>query len=124
MAQNKFRPFGDKSYDYYRLKQSLGYNNSGYGIKKYILPSGSIFVHDKYDTINGSPAEGCLTLCWTKDGNTYGNICGECQHFHASFRNTDLFEKVVDDTRKTKLEEIVSKLRDQLREAENELSNI
>ena len=51
-------------------------------------------VHDKEDSINGSIGDGCLKLCWTPDGNTYGWIAGGAMCFHAAFKRTDLFELV------------------------------
>lgn len=82
------RAFSDPRYEYYELTQDLGG----------ILPRGAIFVHDTDDTVNGSPAEGCLKLCWTPDGNIYfgrnGGISGGTVILHAEFRRTDLFQKV------------------------------
>lgn len=121
---DKLKPFGDRNYDYYRLTMNLGCNNSPYGSKKYILPQGSIFVHDKDNKADGSVGDGCLTLCWTKEGNTQGWICGECQHFHASFMYTDLFEKVEDDTKENELENIILKLEDQLKEVKDKLNKL
>ena len=122
MRNNKFKPLGDTNYEYYRLTKNLGYNNSGYSTKNYVLPQGSVFVHDVDDRINGSLAKGCLTLCWAEDGNCQGWICGECLHLHACFRNTDLFEKI--DSKEAKIREVISKLELQLSEAKKELEKI
>ena len=120
-----FRAFADENYDYYELTENLGYNNSGYGIHKYLLPKGAIFVHDKHDQVHGSIADGCLTLCWTPEGNCYGCLGGEGLHLHAAFKRTSMFklvkkgksamiaevEHVIEDLEK-KLEEAKEKLKE------------
>ena len=112
------RAFRDKNFDYYELMQPLGFNG-----KTYLVPDGAIFVHDTTDDVRGSIAEGCLKLCWTPDGNTYGCLCADTIVFHARFRVTDLFRKV--DTRKIdKLEELICNLEKQLSDAKNELQQI
>lgn len=121
------RAFSDDRYDYYALTRSLGFNNSGYGIKDYVLPKGSVFVHDKNDSKLGSIGEGCLKLCWTQDGNTYGGLCGETVIFHAIFKDTDLFKlvqsaKPVDDIEK--LKNTIENLKFELKKAEKELNNM
>lgn len=121
------RAFSDKRYDYYRLTKSLGFNNSGYGLKQYALPEGAIFVHDKNDRVKGSIAEGCLKLCWTPDGNTYGWIAGGGMCFHALFRNTDLFELVQssqDIEKAEKLENLINDLENQLQSAKEQLKEL
>ncbi len=44
------------------------------------LPAGTVFIHDKHDTMRGNVACGCLKNAWN-DGNTQGN---EEQHWCAS----------------------------------------
>lgn len=82
------RAFSLPQYDYYELLQDLGG----------VVPKGAIFVHDTDDDVNGSPAEGCLKLCWTPDGNVYYSsktgVCGGTVIFHAAFRNSDMFRRV------------------------------
>lgn len=95
------RAFSDNRYDYYELTQSLGYGN-----KDYILPKGSIFIHDKNDSKLGSIAEGCLKLCWTPDGNCYGSICGGAMMFHSAFINTDLFRLIQSSKENDKIEKL------------------
>lgn len=85
------RAFSDDRYDYYELTTSLGYVNNK---EEWILPKGTIFVHDTDDHELGSISNGCLKLCWTPDGNTYGSLCGGTVIFHAEFINTSLFELV------------------------------
>lgn len=87
------RAFSDSRYDYYELTRPLGEKNYKSERQKYLLPKGAIFVHDKDDDRLGSIANGCLKLCWTPDGSTYG-LCGGGMAFHAEFRNTDLFKLV------------------------------
>ncbi len=82
------KAFSLPQYDYYELLQDLGG----------IVPKGAIFVHDTNDNVSGSPAEGCLKLCWTPDGDVYlgtkGGVCGGTVIFHAEFRKSDMFRKV------------------------------
>ena len=121
------RAFSDKRYDYYRLTKSLGFNNSGYGIKNYALPEGAIFVHDKDDSVHGSIGDGCLKLCWTPEGNTYGWICGGTMCFHAAFRRTDLFELVQsakEISNVEKLENLIDDLENQLQKAKDQLKEL
>lgn len=97
------RAFSDPQYNYYELTKSLGLEDDG----RYLLPAGSIFYHDKNDSVKGSIGAGCLKLCWTPDGNCYGRICGDCMAFHASFKDTNLFklvqpEKVNEEIKKLK----------------------
>lgn len=121
------RAFSDKRYNYYELTQSLGFNNSGYGIKEHILPKGSIFVHDKDDNRLGSIGDGCLKLCWTPDGNCYGGLCGGAMMFHSAFKNTDLFilvQSSEDINKIKKLENLISDLENQLEIAKKQLKEI
>lgn len=113
------RAFSDNRYDYYELTQSLGFNDSGYGIKDYILPKGSIFVHDKNNSKLGSVSEGCLKICWTPDGDCYGGICGGAMMFHSVFINTDLFRIVQSSKDNDKIEKLVTLIND----LENQLEN-
>ena len=78
------RAFSDTDYAYHRLTQDL----------TDLLPKGAIFVHDPNDSIYGSISEGCLKLCWTPDGNCYGNLCAGTVIFHYAFVRTDMFERV------------------------------
>lgn len=112
------RAFENKSFDYYELTQPLGFNN-----REYLVPDGAIFVHDPTDDVRGSLAQGCLKLCWTPDGGTYGCLCADTVVFHADFRNTDLFKKV-DVFKIDKLEELIYNLEKQLSDAKNELKQI
>lgn len=112
------RAFEDKRFDYYELTQPLGFNG-----KTYLIPNGAIFVHDFNDNVRGSPADGCLKLCWTPDGNVYGCLCADTIVFHAEFRKTDLFKKV-DIHKIDKLEELICNLEKQLSDAKNELKKI
>lgn len=121
------RAFSDKRYDYYKLTKSLGFNNSGYGLKQYVLPEGAIFVHDKEDSVKGSIGDGCLKLCWTPDGNTYGWIAGGAMCFHASFKKTDLFELVqkAEDVEKIeKLENFIDDLEKKLKDVREQLKEL
>lgn len=102
------RAFEDGRYDYYELTQSLGLDNR---CKHYILPVGSIFYHDKHDSVRGSIADGCLKLCWTPDGNCYGWLCGDGMVFHASFKDTDLFRLVKPENYTEKINELKNTIR-------------
>jgi hypothetical protein len=89
--ENKYRGIGRGSkafscndVDYYRLNYDLGR-----------VERGSIFYHDKKDRIRGSIMQGCLKLCWTPDGSCYGGLCADTIVFHASFRETKMFTKVI-----------------------------
>ena len=77
------RAFEDPKYDYYRLTRDLGF-----------LKAGTVFYHDTDDSVGGSPANGCLKLCWTAAGDAPGGICGGTVIFHTRFMDTDLFQKV------------------------------
>jgi hypothetical protein len=64
--------------------------------------AGTLFVHDKKDTVYGSIMEGCLKLAWTDDGNcqketntdTAIGLCGGTIIFHASvLKNEEWFKK-------------------------------
>lgn len=116
-AVKSCRAFEDKRFNYYELTQDLGG----------LVPKGAIFVHDTDDKEYGSYAEGCLKLCWTKDGNCYkgrdGMICGGTVIFHASFRNTYMF-KLVMENKVSKLENLIYKLESQLESAKEELKKI
>ncbi len=119
------RAFSDKKYDYYELTQSLGLNN--YGIKNYILPKGSIFVHDRNDNRLGSIGNGCLKLCWTPDGSCYGDLCGGSMMFHALFKNTDLFKLIQHSeeiSEVQKLENLITDLESQLKSAKGQLEKL
>ncbi len=81
------RAFGSPYHSYYILQQDLGG----------ILPVGTVFVWDREDHVKGSVAEGCLKLCWTSDGNCFGNprktlLCGDTVIFHAEFRHSPMFK--------------------------------
>lgn len=81
------RAFASPYHSYYFLQQELGG----------ILPVGTVFVWDRFDNVRGSPAEGCLKLCWTSDGNCFRTsystgLCAESVVFHASFRKTPMFK--------------------------------
>lgn len=111
------RAYSDKRYDYYRLTQDLGG----------AVPAGAIFVHDTDDHISGSPACGCLKLCWTKDGNCFKGknhtIGGGTVVFHASFINSDMFE-IVSSSKNNELQNLISKLEVQLSSAKEELAKL
>ncbi|WP_346935340.1 hypothetical protein [Clostridium sp.] len=77
------RAFSDCNVDYYRLNYDLEH-----------VKRGSIFYHDKKDSIRGSLMEGCLKLCWTPDGNCYGGLCADTVVFHVNFRESNMFSKV------------------------------
>lgn len=118
------RAFADSQYDYYELTQSLGLDNKN---GQYVLPAGSIFYHDKNDSIKGSIGDGCLKLCWTPDGNCYGWICGDSMAFHASFKNTNLFklvqpEKYIDKV--NELKSLVFDLEEQLRSVREKIDKL
>lgn len=85
MKLETVRAFSDSRYDYYRLTKPFG-----------MLPAGTIFVHDPYDNMYGSPAQGCLKNCQAPDGSCYGGLCGGTVFLHYDFVNTDWFEKVED----------------------------
>lgn len=111
------RAFEDSRYDYYELTQSLGLDNNK---SCYILPKGSIFYHDKHDSVRGSIGDGCLKLCWTPDGDCYGWICGDSMAFHASFKNTDLFRLVCSES----YTEEVNELKNAIKVLESQLAEI
>jgi hypothetical protein len=124
MSDNGIRAFSDMSYDYYELTQSIGLDNNN---KEYILPAGSIFYHDKSDSVRGSIGDGCLKLCWTPDGNCYGWICGGSMAFHAAFKNTDLFRLVQPENYIDKVIELknaIAVLENQLEELRNKVNEL
>lgn len=82
MSVHSIRAFSDPKYTYYRLTRDLGE-----------LKEGAIFYHDPDDSCLGSPAQGCLKLCWASNGNCY-RYCGGAVIFHWDFVNSDLFEKI------------------------------
>lgn len=117
------RAFDNKRYDYYRLTRAIGLEKG----KGYLLPAGTIFVHDKDDSDLGSIADGCLKLCWTPDGSCYGNLCGETVIFHSAFKRTDMFELVQsasDFEKEEKLESLIQELEKQLQSAKDQLREI
>ncbi len=121
------RAFSDRRYDYYELTQPLGLKKSGCGIKNYILPKGSIFVHDKNDDKLGSIVDGCLKLCRTPDGNCYGCICGGIMVLHSLFKDTDLFQLVQSSEEVSKMEKLknlIADLENQLRSAREQLEKL
>lgn len=124
MSDNGIRAFSDMSYDYYELTKSIGLDNRN---NEYLLPAGSIFYHDKNDSVRGSIGAGCLKLCWTPDGNCYGWICGGSMAFHASFKDTDLFrlvqpEKYIDKV--NELKNAISVLESQLEELRKQVNEL
>lgn len=113
------KAFVDERFDYYELTESIGFLKHGVPL----LPKGSVFVHDTGDEIKGSPAEGCLKLCWTPGGGCYGSLCADSVIFHAEFRRSNLFKKV--DSRKIQsLKQLIENLSKQLDEAKAELSKL
>lgn len=114
------RAFSNMKYDYYELTIPLGRSNYG---GQYILPKGSIFVHDKDDDKLGSTAQGCLKLCWTPDGNCYGTICGDTVIFHASFKDSDLF-RLVQSEKEMRLKNLIIDLENQLENAKKQLEEL
>ena len=78
---HSIKAFSDSRYEYYRLTKNLGN-----------LEKGAIFYHDPDDCYFGSPAQGCIKLCWTPDGNCY-RYCGGAVIFHYDFVDSDLFER-------------------------------
>lgn len=119
------RAFSDKRYDYYELTTPLGYCENG-SKKDYLIPDGAIFVHDRDDSIKGTIGDGCLKLCWTPDGNTYGWICGGGMAFHPSFKNSDLFKLVQPAENKItkKLVNLINDLENQLEKAKEQLEQL
>lgn len=118
------RAFQDGRYDYYELTQSLGLDNRR---SHYILPAGSIFYHDKHDSVKGSIGDGCLKLCWTPDGDCYGRLCGDSMAFHAAFKNTDLFRLVQPESYADKINELkdtINTLERQLADAKEQLNKL
>ena len=82
------KAFSNPNHTYYRTTKDIGF-----------LPAGTIFFHDKEDTLYGSIAKGCIKLCWSPSGDCVGNIeqriCGGTVIFHYSFvEKSDLFEEV------------------------------
>ena len=114
------RAFSDIKYDYYELTKPLGLSKYH---DQYILPKGSIFVHDKDDDKLGSVAQGCLKLCWTPEGNCYGTICGDTVIFHASFKDSDLF-RLVKSEKEMRLKSLIINLEEQLEDAKKQLQEL
>ena len=79
MSVHSIRAFSDPKYTYYRLTRDLGE-----------LKEGAIFYHDPDDSCLGSPAQGCIKLCWASNGNCY-RYCGGAVIFHWDFANSDLW---------------------------------
>ena len=110
------RAFSDKRYDYYELTCDMGWNEKR---EEFLLPAGTIFVHDTDDHVNGSIAQGCLKNCWIPTGNTYGKLSGGTVILHAYFKNTTMFrliqEKETDEKQIlneiTEIEQKLEKLR-------------
>lgn len=117
------RAFADERFDYYELNEPLGLYQMGFGKSEYLLPKGAIFVHDTGDDVKGSPAQGCLKLCWTPDGGVYGQLCGDTVVFHAAFRSSSLFTKI-DSKKIQSLKELISNLSAQLEKAKDELEKL
>lgn len=120
-SNNAIRAFSNSGYDYYETTEKIGF-----------LPKGTIFYHDKDDDINGSPAEGCLKLCWTPDGNCYGDkdtqICGGTVIFHTSFIRRGLFKEINDYNdvkhKKQELESLIYRLNCEMENAKKILNGI
>ena len=74
-ARKNVRAFSSSNIEFYALIYSIE-----------CLPIGTVFYYDPNDGINGSPAAGCLKLCWTQEGGCYGGICGDTVIFHEKFR--------------------------------------
>lgn len=83
MAVQSIRAFSDPGFNYYRLTKDFG-----------CLKAGAVFFHDPDDSIYGSPAHGCLKLCWTPNGDCYDKLCGGTIALHANFIESNWFEKV------------------------------
>ena len=115
------RAFSDDRYDYYELTTPLGYVDNK---DEFLVPARSIFVHDTDDHELGSIVNGCLKLCWTPDGNTYGSLCGGTVIFHSEFINTPLFKLVksrknIDEI--ATLKESINELKIGIEKVENQL---
>ena len=127
--KNGIRAFSDKNYDYYELTVNLGLDKRK---GNFILPKGSVFVHDEDDCEHGSTAQGCLKLCWTPDGNCYGWLCANTVIFHAALKDSNMFT-LVQTGKHSKIKEFANKilslkndideLQDELKELQNELRN-
>lgn len=83
MSVHAIRAFANDDYDYYRLMYDFGH-----------LKAGAIFYLDPDDDVYGSPAGGCLKLCWTPDGDCYSMLCGGTVILHKSFIETEWFCKL------------------------------
>ena len=80
------KAFSDAKYKYYELQYDIP-----------CVHAGAIFYWDKKDYLHGSVGEGCLKLCWTPEGNCYGNthgsVCAGTIIFHASARKDNSWFK-------------------------------
>lgn len=121
--KNGIRAFSDKNYDYYELTVNLGLDEKE---GNYLLPKGSIFVHDEDDCENGSTAQGCLKLCWTPDGNCYGWLCANTVILHAAFKDTCMMRRVQSGERSKikEFEEKIESLKNDIIELEDQLTQI
>ncbi|PFF51841.1 MULTISPECIES: hypothetical protein [Bacillus cereus group] len=76
--------------DVYKLSTERQKHMDKYVLQKELfdLPVGTVFVHDKDDSIAGSPGEGCLKLAWTDNGNCQKGVsyCAETFILHAKVR--------------------------------------
>lgn len=121
MSKTGFRAFSDDRYDYYELTTYLGAIGD-----KILVPKGAIFVHDTDDHERGSVGDGCLKLCWTPDGNSYGWLCADTIVFHANFKNSDMFKlaKKKKNSAIRKLEETISRMEEELSNARKQLTEL
>lgn len=122
---NGIRAYSNPKYNYYELTESIGCKYLGK--QEILLPAGAIFVHDTDDREQGSIAEGCLKLCWTPDGNTYGSLCANTVVLHAAFKDTAMFRLTKISKRNKLLDKIeylkskITELTDEIKKVENEL---
>ncbi|MED0951254.1 hypothetical protein P4T70_24700 [Bacillus mobilis] len=76
--------------DVYKLSTERQKHMDKYILQKELfdLPVGTVFVHDKDDSIAGSPGAGCLKLAWTDNGNCQKGVSysGETFILHAKVR--------------------------------------
>ncbi|HHT7008332.1 TPA: hypothetical protein ACTZ3A_000871 [Bacillus cereus] len=76
--------------DAYKLSKERQKHMDKYILQKELfdLPVGTVFVHDKDDSIAGSPVEGCLKLAWMDNGNCQKGVsyAGETFILHAKVR--------------------------------------
>lgn len=79
MSIKSIKAFSSKKIDFYKLLKDLP-----------TIDKGAVFYWDKYDNNAGSPAEGCLKLCWRPDGDCYTKgyqgYCGGTIILHADAR--------------------------------------